>query len=118
METSQQDSGLECLTLLLRFHQTAVDPSQIKHQFPGTPIGVMEMLRCAKQLKLKARAVTTTWDKLAKLPLPAIVELKDGRFLIVGKVTDEGGWFRYRRSAGLRSSNARSSNTTGPAALS
>ena len=90
METSQQDSGLECLTLLLRFHQTAVDPSQIKHQFPGTPIGVMEMLRCAKQLKLKARAVTTTWDKLAKLPLPAIVELKDGRFLIVGKVTDEG----------------------------
>ena len=73
METSQQDSGLECLTLLLRFHQTAVDPSQIKHQFPGTPIGVMEMLRCAKQLKLKARAVTTTWDKLAKLPLPAIV---------------------------------------------
>jgi subfamily B ATP-binding cassette protein HlyB/CyaB len=90
METSQQDSGLECLTLLLRFHQTAVDPSQIRHQFPGTPIGVMEMLRCAKQLKLKARAVTTTWDKLAKLPLPAIVELKDGRFLIVGKVTDEG----------------------------
>jgi len=90
METSQQDSGLECLTLLLRFHQTAVDPSQIKHQFPGTPIGVMEMLRCAKQLKLKARAVTATWDKLAKLPLPAIVELKDGRFLIVGKVTDEG----------------------------
>jgi subfamily B ATP-binding cassette protein HlyB/CyaB len=90
METSQQDSGLECLTLLLRFHQTAVDPSQIKHQFPGTPIGVMEMLRCAKQLKVKARAVTATWDKLAKLPLPAIVELKDGRFLIVGKVTDEG----------------------------
>src|SRR6478752_2410067 len=90
MEASQQDSGLECLTLLLRFHQTAVDPSQIKHQFPGTPIGVMEMLRCAKQLKLKARAVTATWDKLAKLPLPAIVELKDGRFLIVGKVTDEG----------------------------
>ena len=90
METSQQDSGLECLTLLLRFHQSAIDPSQIKHQFPGTSVGVTEMLRCAKQLKLKARAVTTTWDKLAKLPLPAIVELKDEHFLIVGKVTDEG----------------------------
>jgi subfamily B ATP-binding cassette protein HlyB/CyaB len=90
MEAGKQDSGLECLTLLLRFHQTAVDPSQISHQFAGAPIRVTEMLRCAKQLKLKARAVTTTWEKLSKFPLPAIVELKDGTFLIVGKVTDEG----------------------------
>jgi len=90
MDAGQRDTGLDCLTLLLRFHQVAIDPAQIAHQLAGEPVGVTEMLRCAKQLKLKARAVTTTWDKLAKLPLPAIVELKDGRFLIVGKVTDEG----------------------------
>jgi ATP-binding cassette, subfamily B, bacterial HlyB/CyaB len=48
------------------------------------------MLRRAKQLKLKARAITATWEQLSNLPLPAIVELKDRTFLIVGKVTDEG----------------------------
>lgn len=44
-------------------------------------------MRCAKDLKLKARAVTTSWPGLMKLPLPAIVELKDNSFFIVGKVT-------------------------------
>jgi subfamily B ATP-binding cassette protein HlyB/CyaB len=87
MEKVEKDSGLECLTLLLRFHQIAVDTDQISHQFSGEAIGVTEMLRCAKDLKLKARAVTTTWPGLMKLPLPAIVELKDKGFFIVGKVS-------------------------------
>src|ERR1700722_594056 len=86
METALNDSGLQCLSLLLRFHQVAIDPSQIAHQFSGAPIGVTEMLRCAKQLKLRARAVTENWTGLTKLPLPAIVELKDKTFIIVGRV--------------------------------
>src|SRR5882757_8167173 len=87
MESGGRDSGLDCLSLLLRFHQIAVDADQIRHQFSGEAIGVTEMLRCAKDLKLKARAVTTTWAGLMKLPLPAIIELKDKSFFIVGKVT-------------------------------
>ena len=83
---SAKDSGLQCLSLLLRFHQVAIDPTQIAHQFSGAPIGVTEMLRCAKQLKLRARAVTENWAGLMKLPLPAIIELKDKTFMIVGKV--------------------------------
>jgi ATP-binding cassette, subfamily B, bacterial HlyB/CyaB len=78
---------LQCLTLLLRFHQISVDPARIARQFSGSPIGVTEMLRCAKQLKLRARAVTKNWTGLMKLPLPAIAELKDKTFLIVGRVT-------------------------------
>src|SRR5436305_1315479 len=88
MEFAAQDSGLQCLTLLLRFHQVAIGPSQISHQFSGA-IGVTEMLRCAKRLKLKARCVTSKWSALAKLPLPVIVELKDKSFIIVGKMSDE-----------------------------
>ena len=86
MEAALYDSGLQCLSLLLRFHQVAIDPTQISHQFSGAPIGVTEMLRCAKQLKLKARVVTENWAGLMKLPLPVIVELKDKTFMIVGKV--------------------------------
>jgi subfamily B ATP-binding cassette protein HlyB/CyaB len=89
MERREKGSGLECLILLLRFHQIAVDADQVSHQFSGEAIGATEMLRCAKDLKLKARAVTVNWSGLMKLPLPAIVELKDKRFLIVGKVTED-----------------------------
>src|SRR6202047_2562591 len=87
MELVPNDTGLQCLALLLRFHQVSADPSQIAHQFSGARIGVTEMLRCAKHLKLKARAVAENWAGLMKLPLPAIVELKDDTFIIVGRVT-------------------------------
>lgn len=87
MEAVQQDTGLQCLALLLRFHQIPVDPAQIAHQFVGSSIGVSEMLRCAKELKLKARAVTDTWSGLTKLPLPAIVECSNNSFVILGKAT-------------------------------
>ena len=90
MEAVRQDTGLQCLALLLRFHQVAVDPTQIAHQFGGSAVGVQEMLRCAKQLKLKARAVREGWSGLPKLALPAIIERRDGSFAILGKVgTDD-----------------------------
>lgn len=84
-----EDAGLGCLALLLRFHGIAADPAQISHQFSGAAIGIAEMLRCAREFKIKARAVTTDWPRLKKLPLPAIAECKDGKFLILGQLTDE-----------------------------
>ncbi|MEW6643606.1 MAG: type I secretion system permease/ATPase [Pseudomonadota bacterium] len=89
MEAVQQDTGLRSLARLLRFHQVAIDSAQIAHQFAGAPIGVPEMLKCAKDLKLRARAVSVDWATLMKLPLPAIAELKDHTFIIVGRVTAE-----------------------------
>jgi subfamily B ATP-binding cassette protein HlyB/CyaB len=80
------DPGLGALVALLRFHGVGADPKQISHRFAGHPIGVAEMLRGAKELGLKARAVSTRWERLAKTPLPAIAALKDGGFLILGKV--------------------------------
>ena len=80
----------ECraLILLLRFHGIAVDAEQLAHQY-GRTIGTTEMLRCAKELKLKARAIESNWERLAKTALPAIAERNDGSFIIVGKVADE-----------------------------
>ncbi|WP_338306613.1 type I secretion system permease/ATPase [Bradyrhizobium sp. TM233] len=89
MEAVRQDTGLQCLALLLRFHHIAVDPAQIAHQFAGSSVGVQEMLRCAKQLKLKARAIRESWPGLSKLSLPAIVERHDGSFAILGKAGSE-----------------------------
>src|SRR5579862_3648270 len=82
------DHGLAALVALLRFHGLGADPEQIRHSFGTTAIGVTEMLRCAKELGLKARVATTRWERLERTPLPAIAPLKDGRFLILGKVAE------------------------------
>jgi subfamily B ATP-binding cassette protein HlyB/CyaB len=83
------DPGLATLVALLRFHGVAADPGQIRHRFGAKAIGIEEMLRCGKELGIKAKATTTRWDRLGKTPLPAIAALKDGGFLILGKVGDD-----------------------------
>ena len=74
--------------MLLRFHGVGADPAQIRHQCGTAAIGIADMIRCAKEFGLKAREVKTSWARLATTPLPAIAALKDGGFLLLGKVGD------------------------------
>ena len=83
------DTGLVALVMVLRFLGVPADPEQIRHQFGGAPFGVTEMLRCAKQLQVKARAIKTKWERLAATPLPAIAALREGGFLLLGKAVDD-----------------------------
>lgn len=82
----QPDQGIIVLTQLLHFHGIAADPEQIRHLVGGTTMGVPEMLRYAKQVGLKARSFKTTFERLTKTPLPGIGVLRDGGFLLLGKV--------------------------------
>src|SRR6266545_221716 len=85
------DSGLSALVSLLRLQGVAAEPAQLHHQLgmAGKPVGVVEMLRCARQLGLKARSLSTRWARLARTTLPAIAELRDGSFLLLGKATED-----------------------------
>jgi len=83
------DPGLEALVTLLHFQGIAADRSQIRHRLGTAKIGVPEMLRCAKDLGLKARAHRTSWSRLARTPLPAIATLHDGGFMVVAKAAED-----------------------------
>ena len=85
----RNDPGLTALVMLLRFHGAGVDPAQIRHQCGTAAIGIPDMIRCAKEFGLKAREMKTSWPRLATTPLPAIAALKDGGFLLLGKVGDD-----------------------------
>jgi ATP-binding cassette, subfamily B, bacterial HlyB/CyaB len=87
-QTEARDSGLAALVMLLRCHGIGAEPGQIRHRCGTATIGITEMLRCAKELGLKARAPTTQWKRLANTPLPGIAVLRDGGFLIIGKVSE------------------------------
>ena len=81
--------GVDAFVLLLRFHQIAADPAQIRHQFGSGRFGVAEILRCARSLKLKARAISTRWERLADTPLPALAECRDGTFIVLGRIAQD-----------------------------
>src|SRR5438132_2453813 len=83
------DPGLAALVMLLRFHGIGANAEQIRHQLGMVRVGVPEMLRCAKDVGLKARAPKTTWQRLAATPMPAIAELKDGGYLILGRAGED-----------------------------
>jgi subfamily B ATP-binding cassette protein HlyB/CyaB len=81
-------SGLAAMVLLLRFHGIGADPAQIRHRF-GDDFGIPEMLRCAKEFGLKARSYRSSWPRLLKTPLPGIAVLRDGTYLLLGKVSKD-----------------------------
>jgi subfamily B ATP-binding cassette protein HlyB/CyaB len=83
------DPGLEALVMLLHFQGVAADQGQIRHRLGTTKVGAPEMLRCAKDLGLKARAWRTGWSRLATTPLPAIASLGDGGFLVLAKAGED-----------------------------
>src|SRR5215469_14249398 len=89
IEEEKGDTGLSSLVVLLHFHGIAADPEQIRHQFASTAISTTDMLRCARELGLKARLVQRDMARLAKTPLPAIAEYKDGSFLVLAKLVDD-----------------------------
>jgi subfamily B ATP-binding cassette protein HlyB/CyaB len=84
--TSQEETGLFALVLLLRLNGVAAEEEQLCHRLGTRRVDVTEMLRCAKGFGLKARTVKANWARLARAPLPAIAVLSDGGFLLLGRV--------------------------------
>src|SRR5260221_5507630 len=88
---SADESGLVALVILLRCHGIGAEPEQIRHRLGTAQVGITEMLRCAKDFGLKARARRTSWERLASTPLPGIAVLRDGGYLILGKAAEDKG---------------------------
>jgi len=88
-EGNDDASGLDALVTLLHFQGVAADREQIRHRLGTNEIGASEILRFAKDFGLKARACSTKWSRLAKMPLPAIATLRDGRFMVMAKASDD-----------------------------
>lgn len=85
------DAGLYSFVNVARFHNIPADPEQITHALAIGEEGMSEadILRAAKDFKLKAKASTVEFNTLAKLPLPAIVGFKKEKFAILAKIDED-----------------------------
>jgi subfamily B ATP-binding cassette protein HlyB/CyaB len=82
------DTGALSLAFLLQLLGVPADARAIMHASGGAQLTEIDLLRAARRFPVKARAVTTSPAALGATPMPALAMLRDGRWLVVGKVSE------------------------------
>ncbi|TCK19228.1 subfamily B ATP-binding cassette protein HlyB/CyaB [Thiogranum longum] len=85
------DTGLSCLVLIARFLGVAAEAGQLRHRFAraDAQLSSDDIVRASRHLGLKARQVSSRWEKLEKTPLPALAQKDDGQWVVLAKVDAE-----------------------------
>lgn len=85
------DTGLMCLAMLARFYNLPVNVDQIRHKFakPSQLFDELDLLRAAKHLGLKAKAISRDCTHLKSTLLPVIVEKKAGGYVVLAKTAED-----------------------------
>ena len=86
VRTLIDDPGLFALDVLLRLLGIGVERQQLRRDVGSSAVGVKEMVRYARKAGLAARCSKSAWKRLAGAQLPAIAALRDGGFLLLGRV--------------------------------
>jgi hemolysin D len=86
--SSTDDPGFVVLDVMLHLHGIAATAEQLG-RWARRPLGIAEILHCARETGLAARTRRLTWKRLIETPLPAIVVLRDGGFLLLGRVSGD-----------------------------
>ena len=83
------NSGAEALAFALQVLSVPADAAEISHHSGKPSLDERDLLRATKRFPVKARAINSNFDRLRKTPLPALAALKDGNWLVVGKVAED-----------------------------
>lgn len=100
VECESVDSGLHCLVMLARFHHVYADSDQLRHNRGADKkkFSKQDILLAANQLGLKSRSVAIKWDRLPRQPLPAMMLMNDGAWVIVARCDGEKILFQDPRN--------------------
>ena len=87
------DTGLMGLLIVARLFGFAAQAEPLRHEFgvSGQPFDDTAILRAAKHIGLKAKAVKANADRLQRLPLPLLARFHDGRYVAVVKLDEASG---------------------------
>ena len=87
--TSEPDNGARALAAVLQILGLPADPTEIAHNSGKQKLDETDLLRAARRFPVKARAHRSSFERLAKTPLPALAELKWGGWLVLGRVAED-----------------------------
>src|SRR5208337_859467 len=87
------DGGLLSLAMIAGYYRIACDPAQMAHDLGlgHRAANAEDIVRAARRLGLKARALPDqTPKRLRSAPLPSILQMRDGSFVILTHRLDDG----------------------------
>ena len=87
----EADAGAAALAFALQMLGLPADPAEITHQSGKRMLDETDLLRAVRRFPVKARAHASRFERLAKTPLPVLAALKNGGWLVVGRVGDDRG---------------------------
>jgi subfamily B ATP-binding cassette protein HlyB/CyaB len=82
------DSGAGALAFILQILDLPADPAALLHESGSQALDETGILRALKGRPVRARALTSSMERLDTTPLPALAGLRDGGWLVVGKTGD------------------------------
>ena len=86
-----RDSGVCCLVMVAAYYGIPVNEESIKHSYNlyDRYANDTDILRMAKELKLKAKHTYLSVEKMADVTLPAIMKMKDSEYAIILKAQED-----------------------------
>ncbi len=88
-DAAQSDSGIDCLVVLLGFHQIGADPQQLRHALgKGGAAEAGDLVRLARRLGARAKLARLKLTQLDGAPLPVIARDMGGNFFLLARVKD------------------------------
>ena len=109
------DSGARALAIALQVLGLPADPAEIAHQSGKRRLDETDLLRAAPRFPVKARAHRSSYQRLERTPLPALAELADGGWLVLGRAAEDKVLVLDPRSARLETLTASISPSAGTA---
>jgi ATP-binding cassette, subfamily B, bacterial HlyB/CyaB len=86
---TRPDPGAAAVAFALQMLGVPADPAEITHQSGKRTIEEADLLRATRRFPVKARACRSNYQRLLKTPLPALAALKDGGWLVLGRVGED-----------------------------
>lgn len=87
-DMAARDSAVESVVILLSFFRLPANAAQLHRELAGDHIDAAQLVRLLRRLGLKSQQVRVLPARLDKTPLPAIAVMRDGTFMLLGKIAE------------------------------
>ncbi|MCT4507297.1 MAG: type I secretion system permease/ATPase [Tepidibacter sp.] len=81
----------QSLIIISQMNHVNLNEDQINHTFAleGKDVNEEDIIRICKKVGLKAKVTNKKYEKVIQYPLPALIEMKDGGFIVLAKADEE-----------------------------
>ena len=82
------DRGASALAFILQVLGLPANAAELAHVSGKAALEADDLLRLARRFPVKARLIGSTLERLSTTPLPALAQMRDGGWLVIGRIGD------------------------------